>query len=235
MNVDHRGFSPLPEEIQVIKLDATLPSDLKWEIEPQPNTLWELDFGLMDPRHLPTYRVAVETLIETGALEAALGVILYRGGVPPFEMEVLVDMLHQLGAILPDEVPPFALFDVEMKGSYKAQLFSKELFSHIHLGFRSGPMGAIQWGEKLIPLYHESKVGVVMPLRSVKEEKVVDHCFEALGETPYRIISEMHLTEEWDEIDELIIFSSLISKHGMRKVQGFIATGGKVVDWENSG
>ena len=195
MNVDHRGFSPLPETLHLIKLDATLPSDLKWEVDPPVNTLWELEFGEHVPRSLPTFQIGVRTFVETvwqRHREETLGVVLYRGGLPPYDIEILADMLHQLGALLPDEVAPFALFDLEAKGSYYGQLFSKELFSHIHLGFRSAPFGALKWGEELEPRYHSSRLGVLLPLRSkVMQDDTIDHCLEGVREegfalSPYR-------------------------------------------------
>ena len=234
MNVDHRGFLPLPKTLDVIKLDATLSSDLKWEEDPPMNTLWELDFGLLTPRDLPSFHIAVRTFIDTVWLlyqEQTLGVILYRGGLPSFEIETLADMLHELGALLPDEIPPFALFDWEIKSSYDAQLFSKELFSHIHLGFRKASFGALKWGKRVEPVYHSAKVGVLLPLRSkVMQDEEIDACLMELEKRgiPYRLIAEMYLSEEWDDLDDLIVFSSLLSKQGMRKVQGFVAAGGRV-------
>ncbi len=236
MVVNHRGFTPLPNSLALMKLDATPSSELKWEIDPPPeNTLWELEFGPLSPRTLPSFKIAVELFVESvwqHYQEQTLGVILYRGALPPYEIEILADMLHQLGALLPDELPPFALFDLEAEGSYYGQLFSKELFSHIHLGFRSGPFGALRWGKKLTPLHHDAKLGLVLPLRSmVVQDDRIDSCLSDLRKRniPYRLIAEMQLTEEWDELDDLIVFSSLLSKQGFRKVQGFIAAGGRVV------
>lgn len=239
MNVDHRGFSPLPHSLSVIPLDATLSSTLKWEVVPEGATLWELQFGPLTPHHLPSFQIAVRTFVETLYEKFPLetvGVILYKGGLPPYDLEILADMLHQLGALLPDEVPFFALFDLEAEGFYEAQLFSKELFSSIHLGFRKAPFGALKWGDKIEPLYHEARLGVMLPLRREgMENREIDACLRALRNrgVRYRLIGEMHLTEEWDDLDDLIVFSELISKQGIRKVQGFVAAGGRVVSVGN--
>lgn len=241
MNVDHRGFFPLPQDLQVIKLDATLSSDLKWKVDPFPQTLWELEFGELSSRNLPTYRIAVHTFVETvweQNKQQTLGLILYRGRGLPYDLEELADMLHQLGAILPDEIPPFALFDLEIEESGCAQQFSKELFSHIHLGFRKAPFGALEWKECVTPLYHSAKIGVSLPLRKqAMHSDTIDACMKELEKRniPYRLISEMYLTEEWDGLDELIIFPSLLSKQGERKIQGFTAAGGRIWDWEELG
>ena len=101
MNVDHRGFSPLPKTLPVVKLDATLASDLKWEMDSPHQTLWELEFGKLIPRSLFSFQIAVRTFVETvyePYKEQTIGVILYRGGLPSYEIETLADMLHQLGA-----------------------------------------------------------------------------------------------------------------------------------------
>ena len=62
------------------------------------------------------------------------------------------------------------------------------------------------------------------------QDEGIDACLMELERrgTPYRLIAEMYLTEEWDDLDDLIIFSPLLSKQGLRKVQGFVAAGGRV-------
>ena len=44
----------------------------------------------------------------------------------------------------------------------------------------------------------------------------------------YRLIAEPYITEEWDELEELIIFSDWISPWGKRMAKGFEAAGGKI-------
>ena len=236
MYVDHRGFSLIADTLDVVTLDATPYSDLKWDVIPQKPILWELEWGELNLRNLPSFQIAMRIFNETiwkSHKEKTLGLILYRGGVPDFKIELLADMLHQLGALLPDEVPPFALFDLEASGSYYTQLFSKELFSHIHLGFRSASFGALSWiGDEIKPLRHDAKLGIALPLRSkVAQDTTIDICLETLqlNAIPYRLITEMYLTEEWDELDHLIVFSSFLSPQGLRKVKGFEAAGGTIV------
>ncbi len=74
---------------QVVRLEADLKSDLKWDLAISSPVLWELDFGLAelphalnDPVHFQAYKVAIEHFIETvykPHQELSLGVILYRG------------------------------------------------------------------------------------------------------------------------------------------------------------
>ena len=199
--------------------------------------MWELDFqmGQLTPAHLSSYQLAVKEFSERvweNYSEKTLGVILYKGAVPSAPLEEFAEYLHHLAAYLPDELPPFALFDCPGD----PLLFSKEIFPHIHLGFRSGEIGALQWGETYQPLRHDATLGIVLPLREKGLQfDMVDQCLKEV-DRPYRLIAEPYITEEWDELDELLIFSDLISSWGMRMVQGFEATGGKIIHYnEKSG
>ena len=228
--INHRGFSPLPNSLHHLQLDGSLASDLKWEIqECPPNTLWELDFQIqaLIPAHLASHQLAVKVFAKSlweKFQKESLGVILYKGEVPPFPLDAFADYLHLLAAYLPDELPAFALFNT--RGD--PLLFSKELFPHIHLGFSHPPYGALQWGERLKPQWSDGKIGVVLP----PQEKGVSFTeIESLLPMPitqYRLIAESFLTEEWDELEEILIFPKWISSMGRRMVQGFEATGGKV-------
>ncbi len=235
--VDHRGFSSLPSSITSIELDASLSSDLKWKVGSNaPHILWELDFQFerIHLTHLSSYQLAVKYFVESvweKHQETTLGVILYKGEVPSIPLDEFAEYLHYLSAYLPDAVPPFALFDC----SGDPLLFSKEIFPHVHLGFRSGPIGAIKWENTLKPLRYDGSLGVVLPLRERGIQfDAVDRCLGKL-DRPYRLIAEPYIAEEWDELDELLIFPDLISSWGMRMVQGFEAAGGKIIHYKESG
>lgn len=231
--VDHRGFNPLYKTLHSIPLDTSLRSDLTWDIKNEdPHIIWELDFAIqtLNPAHLASYQLAVRSFIERiwdKHQESTLGVILYKGEIPPFALEDFADYLHHIAAQLPDEVPPFALFNCPGD----PLKFSKEIFPHIHLGFPSGSIGAIQWGERLIPRRYDAKIGVVLPLREKGLQfDAVDQCLYFLDQKkiPYRLIAEPYLTEEWDDLDEIVIFSTLVSAWGLRMIQGFEAAGGRI-------
>ena len=57
---------------------------------------------------------------------------------------------------------------------------------------------------------------------------------QALNEkgTSYRLIAEDHLIRDWDGLDYLIIDPDSVSKFGMRKIMGFQAAGGTVLEME---
>ena len=230
--INHRGFDPEPSSISTICLDASLTSDLRWDIDTDAdNILWELDFQIknLSPISLSSYQLGVRVFAEKiweKHRDNTLGVILYKGKVPPFPMEDFAEYLHHIGAMLPDETPPFALFDC----AGDPTLFSKEIFPYIHLGFRSGPIGIIKWEESLKPRRFDARVGVALPLRGKEMGSVKKYLsdLDAKG-TPYRLIAEPYITEEWDDLDTLVIFPELISSWGMRMVQGFEAAGGTVL------
>lgn len=46
----------------------------------------------------------------------------------------------------------------------------------------------------------------------------------------FRVVHEETLTSEWDGLDTLAVMTSELSKQGVRKLQGFSAAGGRVID-----
>lgn len=226
--VDHRGFDPLPDSLPTLTLDASLKSELNWNVETkEKNTLWHLDFAIENllPVSLASYQFAVRRFNETLYDENTLGVILHQGKVPDCSLEEFADFLHHIASELPEDVPSFALFDC----MGDPLLFSKEIFPHIHLGFRSGPIGVIEWREKLIPKRYDQRVGVALPLR--EKGLHFDEVDTCLRRGSYRLINEPYLTEEWDDLDQIIIFKDLISPWGRRMLKGFEAAGGVVKEF----
>lgn len=150
-----------------------------------------------------------------------------------YQIKVLSDYLHHLAAALPDEALPFALFTPPpMSSAYLAQLLSRETFPYLYIGLINHEL-------PLAPLNQESseaKVGLTLPLHSFCSEKSireVDGCMKELKKRkiPFRVIAESHLTECWDELDELILFPEYLSPQGKRKAQGFMAAGGDLISW----
>ena len=236
LTIDHRGFDPLPSSLFSVHLDGSLKSDLMWDSLSfdHPHILWELDFGIYDLSELAlaSYQLAIDVFVKkiwNTHRDKTVGVVLYKGGIPPFEIEFFADYLHRIASVLPEEVPPFALFDCEGD----ALFFSKEIFPYIHLGFRSGNVGILKWEkEAIIPKRCTANLGVVLPLR----ERglffdLVNQCLRRLDEKqiPYLLIAEPHLTQEWDGLSELVLFSDLASPACLRAAQGFRAAGGEVI------
>jgi hypothetical protein len=169
-------------------------------------------------------------------------------------IQMLSEYLHRLVSFLPDSVLPFALFDVNSVDSPGkiAQLLSKERFEHVQLGLKgvNFPFSGICWdrgrnGSGYLGLAPHIKEAVPTPSLGIylpKDDHIdpslickLDRLIAELNEkqTPFRIIPEEKLTEQWDGVDTLILPSSeAISKQGKRKLLGFIAAGGSITIFE---
>lgn len=154
----------------VITLDATLKSDLNWDIQQQKALkimgqggliLWDFDFGpihfanCFDELSWSSAKLAIEhfcqTLYPTYA-EASFGVNLTEKSLMPVDhaeasslwhyFDVLSHELHRRGALFPEELMVFATFDCEGLKSplMEAQLLSLRRFPHIGLILRGGTL-----------------------------------------------------------------------------------------------
>lgn len=172
-----------------------------------------------------------------------------------YAADVFSDYLHRISSFLPDTLIPFCLFDVASieSNAFLSMLLSKERFQHILLGLKRSklPLGCLNWEEgncfggwigRKSPYFaavHDVNVGVCVPLEENMSEdllKKLDDVYDHLEELqiPFRVISELYLNESWNGIDELIVFSSVVSVQGLRKIKGFLAAGGKIVHAEAS-
>ena len=167
-----------------------------------------------------------------------------------FCTQLLSEYLHRLISFLPEPVLAFTFFDVSQISSAAkiSQLFSKERFEYLHLALKGAhaPFSGICWehgfsaqgwlGSKVCaskPL-PDASIGVYLP----KDEHIDALLLEQLdrlildlqskGE-PFRIVCEEKLTEQWDGLDQLLVFSSALSSQGKRKLLGFAAAGGTVI------
>lgn len=148
-----------------------------------------------------------------------------------YQMEYFSEYLHRLAAALPEEALPFALFKMPLLSpALLAQLLSRQHFSYLYLGLQNQdlPIGPFN------PETEKARVGVTLPLHSHCLEKSVqalDACIQELRKQKisFRLVSESHLTECWDGLDDLILFSEFLSAQGRRKAQGFAAAGGRLV------
>ncbi len=242
--------------VETVYLEATQDSDLVWkEVASDREIFWELDLGLRapginlhDPPLLASNRRALEVFAETQLvphLMRTAGVCLYRGPLQYnailrwnaaheeyssgrgdrtlYALEVLSEYLHLLGSLLPEEVPLFALFDEtpHLSPARRGLLLSKEHFSYIQTE-RDPP---------------EVTVGVVLPLIENASREVLGEIDDYISglDGPYRLIYESHLTEMWDELDEIVVHGPSLSKQGEWKLKGFLAAGGDVKEIRGRG
>jgi hypothetical protein len=73
-----------------------------------------------------------------------------------------------------------------------------------------------------LPPLERAKFGYFNELESIFESLIEE-------EIPFRIISETHLTIQWDGLDKLIYLPEHLSAQGQRKLNGFSAAGGEII------
>ena len=177
-----------------------------------------------------------------------------KGDYTLYCTQLLSEYLHRLICCLPDKVLPLSLIDVSATASPArvAQLLSQERFEHLHLALKGAkvPFSGLCWGGEGHPgqgwigqreqqrgkIICPPSTGVYLPadahLDGALLEKL-DRLFVELErkQTPFRIVSETKLTEQWDGLDELIVPAGGVSVQGKRKLLGFVAAGGSVCEW----
>ncbi|MDX8431682.1 MAG: hypothetical protein SNF33_07790 [Candidatus Algichlamydia australiensis] len=249
----------------IVELKADLSSDLNWELpEFDGYILWKLHFqiselNLQDSLAINSYKRALEHFCETvlPKFEKSIGVILYSGSarvwekivftedlkeeigdepIELFSLTLFSEFLHTLGALLPEGIPPFALFDC--KGvEHPLALFNKERFPHVELGLKdvAFPIFGLRWqsGEAIggyigageIPetAPSDTKIGVVVPEGPCNFLEIEEKILKI--QEKYRLIFESTITTSWDELAELKCFN--LSEMGKRMVEGFVAAGGR--------
>lgn len=130
----------------------------------------------------------------------------------------------------------------------QAQLLNRERFEHFTLIVKGSlhPVNDYTWETKApavgqlarypypIPSPEPAIWGVCMPSLSIKQpsrsyslKQSFDHLIKK--KIPYRIISESHLTSEWEGLDYLVVVPETVTPQGQRKLQGFSAAGGEII------
>lgn len=122
---------------------------------------------------------------------------------------------------LPDDLPLTLHFNCSIDCSLAEtiQLLSKNRFPHFLLKTEG------------LPVSDTAKLAVCFPEDSCCSSDVLDHLnflFSQL-KTPYKVIFELFLTESWDGIDFIYVFSKSLHSLGKRKLMGFCAAGGIVI------
>ncbi len=138
-----------------------------------------------------------------------------------FCAEAFVNYFQMLAHKLPDELPLTLVLNAENTGSLAQtlHLLSPERFEHFHLesGFQ-----------------FESNVGVCFPPDSECSRQVLDTLDILLRKLPsYKAVYEPLLTEQWDGLDQIYVLPNALTQRGKRKLMGFKAAGGEVIEWES--
>lgn len=170
-----------------------------------------------------------------------------------YSAALLAQYLHRLVSFFPDAALPFVLIDLSGSASLArdALTFSKNRFEHLHFAIRGSqlPIPGLTWetggscsgwigsGE-----IQPQMIAPPIPTRAVclPQDRYCDEQFlnslELLlahlieSGRPFRLISEERLTEEWNDVDQLIYFPDQTSPQGKRMLKGFFAAGGEFID-----
>lgn len=159
-----------------------------------------------------------------------------------FSLGVFAEYLHRLISFFPDTVIPFACVDVNAWNSVGllSVLLSKQRFEHVYLAVRGAKdyLSPVRWdhsGALSCVWVNEPNDAVCIPEDLSCSPEVcarLDALFERLEaqQIPFRLIAEGRLTEEWDGIDRLYVLKGAVSVQGKRKLLGFAAAGGEVIE-----
>lgn len=170
--------------------------------------------------------------------------------LPLYCARVAVDYMRLLTMHLPDALRLFALLDcTSVKDPLLlSQLVSRERYDPIHLVLKGAPFadqelvwqeGSSLWGyvsqKPLSTQPGNARVAVVLPSLEESHSLQLRCAIEKLQleNVPFRVIPESMLTTEWDELDQLIYCGKTLTSQGRRKLQGFCAAGGQVIDCTN--
>lgn len=240
-----------------MKLSLRPHDDLHWKVEGD-ISVFELDLGLSDP-YFPLEDELYFQSLSVGLTHFTQKVwprfpnargILYRGSAdfsPFFRWsekqetnfqswkeerplqkeahlkrlfcaEAFVTYFQMLAHRLPDEFPLTLVLDARNTGTLAQtlHLLSPERFEHFHV--ESG-------------LCFASSIGVCFPSDERCSEAVLEKIDRLLQALPsFKPVYEPLLTEQWDGLDELYVFPEAMSPQGERKLRGFKAAGGVVIE-----
>jgi hypothetical protein len=139
-----------------------------------------------------------------------------------FTAEAFVAYFQMLAHKLPDEMELIIRLDASNTGTLAQtlHLLSPERFEHFRL----------EWDAP-----KTSALGVCFPPDALCSQEILTKINGILAEKAVKPVYENLLTEQWDGLDELIIFPEGLSPLGKRKLAGFQAAGGIVREFRGRG
>lgn len=166
-----------------------------------------------------------------------------------YQVSLISEYFHRLAAQLPEELEVFGFFDFSRGLCVSTTLASMSLerFPYMRIALK-GEMfpafglniekGALTGGGYDCPAssYKEAKLGLVFP----NDPKLKESEFEAFEaflrafialNIPFRVLYEDFMTESWQELDTIVVYSNFVDKDLLRKCQGFAAAGGEICSY----
>ncbi len=171
-----------------------------------------------------------------------------------FCRDISIEYLNLLQSRLPHDIQSYLLLDALTLSNplHQAQILTKERFTKFHLALKgtlfptqelawdqSSSYGFISEEPQSIPLNKECKIGVCLPSMEMHKPSHyvgLNHALERLltKGVPFKIIPEEFLIIEWDGLDYLIFTPAGLTPQGKRKLLGFCAAGGTIVNLQES-
>ncbi len=156
---------------------------------------------------------------------------LIRFGDPEFVFcaDAYAIYFRMLMSRLPDEAKILLLFDLSgfASRSQALQIVSKDSFEHFTIGLRGIdiPLEGLWWEEDLLEMRTiATNAAVVLPTEPCQR-------VEKLCSLPgVKILFEQNVSEEWEGIDRLYVLKGSLSVQGVRKLSGFQAAGGEIIE-----
>ncbi len=151
-----------------------------------------------------------------------------------FCLDRYAEVFRLLASHLPDEIPARLSFDATGIPCAEAiELLSKERFEHFEL-FIDNMQTAIGWADCQGIVQGHETLGICMPSDRSCTRSLLDRFEFAIDRlkkagSPFRVVHETFLAEQWDGLDRIVVFSDALSSQGKRKLMGFAAAGGIVV------
>ncbi len=168
-----------------------------------------------------------------------------------YAAELFAQYLHRLVSFLPEGLAPIAMINVSDSSSLAqaALIYSRRRFEHVHLAVSGTPLpipglcwrvggsfaGWIGSVNPMTELASAPNRAVCIPQDRNCDALFLDKLENLLqyllrSGKPFRLVCEERLSEEWDVLDQLILFPDQTSVQGERMLQGFIAAGGVMID-----
>lgn len=150
-----------------------------------------------------------------------------------FARDAVAEYLMTMAQRMPDALQLFARLEIDSSMSLvmETQLTHRERFDRLHLMVTNSRLPTLFNDE-------EAFIGVCLPSYQLVDPKFYKGLESALEmllnkKMPFKLIPENFLTSEWDGLDYLIVLPETISTLGQRKLQGFSAAGGTILELIN--
>ncbi len=165
-----------------------------------------------------------------------------------FCRDVCSRYLSAVTAGLPGNLQPYLLMDASTitLERLRLQLLHRECWDRFVICVKgnAGSILAMSWDDATSPLGYLGRraatlpvpehvsIGLCLPAADMHDAVInrgIDQALERLQGKKYRVIAEEFLTAEWDGLDELVVISAAVGPLTRRKLQGFCAAGGTIV------